>query len=105
MAHFTWWVFFPFRAEDSLFREGSAECFLLCQYSVTQIAAGKWYPQFLLESLLTFRRNKVVENVFAPTLLHVGFLVGDDNSIGDAFMMCVVVFSGPALPDVKTITG
>lgn len=81
----------------------SVFCFV--RYSVTQIAAGKWYPRFLPESLLAFRRNKVVENVFAPTLLHMGFLVGDDNSIGDAFMMCVVVFSGSALPGVKTITG
>lgn len=72
---------------------------------MTQIAVGKWYPQSLLESLLTFRINKVVENIFVPTLLHACFLVEDDNSTGDAFMMCVAVFSGPVLPDVQTITG
>lgn len=68
----------------------SAFCFV--RYSVTQIAVGKWYPQSLLESLLTFRINKVVENIFVPTLLHACFLVEDDNSTGDAFMMRVEVF-------------
>lgn len=65
---------------------------ILCHLSVTQIAAGKWYTQSLLESFLTFRRNKVVKNIFVPTLLHDCFLVGDDNSICDAFVMCIVVF-------------
>lgn len=90
MAWFAWWVF-PFRAEDYLERRvQSAFCFV--RYSVTQIAAGKQYPQSPLESLFTFRRNKVVENVFVPTLLYACFLVGDSNSIGDAFMMHIVVF-------------
>lgn len=111
--YFTWWVhdypvvfpppynswlsslggcFFLSELKIVYLERGVQSAFCFVRYSVTQIAAGKWYPQSLLESLLTFQRNKVVENIFVPSLLRACFLVGDDNSTGDTFMMCVVVF-------------
>lgn len=98
MAHGTWLRSLGECAQSR--REVMCSVLLLSWLSCATHSCRKGYLDLFWNHILHFRRNEVIESSFIPTLLHVCFLVGEDNSAGDAFVMFTVVFWGPALPNV-----